>query len=54
MQNPLDPSETFLSYFKPSIETTKRIKRNREDSDDEDNDEVNHFINKNSFYHYNK
>jgi RNA polymerase II-associated factor 1 len=39
MQNPLDPSETFLSYFKPSIETTKRIKRNREDSDDEDNDE---------------
>jgi len=47
MQNPLDPSETFLSYFQPSVETAKKIilKRKHEDSDDEEfDDEVNQII----------
>jgi RNA polymerase II-associated factor 1 len=41
MQNPLDPSETFLSYFQPSVETAKKIilKRKHEDSDDEEFDD---------------
>jgi len=41
MQNPLDPSETFLSYFEPTIETAKKInlKRKHEDSDDEEIDD---------------
>jgi len=46
MQNPLDPSETFLSYFQPTVETAKRInlKRKHDDSDDEEIDDEITFI----------
>jgi len=40
MQNPLDPSETFLSYFQPSVETAKKINLKRKHHDDSDDEEI--------------